>query len=192
MDTKLIERVRKYALGVESPSRFEHSVRTAEMAQKMCCIYGLEPARGYFVGLAHDICKEMNDRLLLSLASRDCMPITSLEQEKPSLLHGRAAAAMLQSDFCVEDRDALEAVRFHTFGMPGMCTLAKILYAADKIEPGRSHVTPDYHKKLFSLSLEELVVCVIKENIQYLESKNKAVAPATRQFLASLEENNAG
>ncbi len=188
MDMELIERVKKYALGAESQTRFEHSVRTAQTAEKLCRRYGVDPEKGYFAGIAHDMCKEMNPRLLLSLAARDGAPVTELEQEKPSLLHGRAAAAMLKSDFAVDDADILEAVRNHTFGAPGMSALAKIIYAADKIEPGREHVTPAYLDRLFSLSLNGLVRTVVQENIGWLENRNKSVAPVSRRFLESLED----
>lgn len=187
MDLELIERVRKYALVVESESRFKHSMRTAKTAEYMCAIYGQNPKEGYFAGLAHDICKEMRDQLLFSFVSRDGLPISELEYEKPSLLHGRAAAAMLKSDFGVNNEPLLEAVRFHTFGFPGMGDLAKIVYAADKIEPGRSHVTSEYHKKLFSLPLNHLVLYVVKENMDYLKAKGKVVASVTTQFFSWLE-----
>jgi nicotinate-nucleotide adenylyltransferase len=131
------------------------------------------------------MCKDMNDRLVVSLAERDGEPVSTLEAAKPALLHGRAAAMLLQSDFCVTDEDILEAVRNHTFGRPGMCVLAKILYAADKIEPGRSQVTQAYHDQLFSLTLDELVVAVIEENIAYLAGKDRRIAPVTFAFLES-------
>lgn len=185
---KLTDRVRKYALGVLSQSRYEHSVRTAETAHRMCCMYGLDPARGYFAGIAHDMCKEMNDRLILSFVSKDGMPVSELEQEKPSLLHGRAAASMLQNDFGVEDKDILDSIRFHTFGMPGLCDLGKVLYVADKIEPGREHITEEVYKDLFSMSLDDVVISVIKDNVKYLNKKKKKIAAITHRFLESLED----
>ncbi len=190
MNTELIERVRRYALGMESRARFLHSQRTAETAEKFCKIFHIESDKGFFVGIAHDMCKEMYPRLQLSLASRDGMPILDIEKEKPSLLHGRAAASVLKHDFNVADEDILEAVRVHTFGSPGMCDLAKILYVADKVEPGRQHVTESYLNHLFSLSLNEMVLFVLKENLAYLEAKHKTVAPVSRQLLASLEEQS--
>lgn len=187
MDLEILESVRKYAMGVESASRFEHSVRTAETAEKMCLIYGLDTSSGYFVGLAHDICKEMNPRLITSLAKRDGERISLLEQDKPSLLHGRAAAAMLKTDFGVNDQEILDAIKYHTFGSPDMGPLAKILYAADKIEPGRSQVSSDYYRDLFSMPLNDLVLFVAKENVDYLRMKNKYVAEITLRMISMLE-----
>lgn len=187
MDLQILEAVRKYAMGCESASRYEHSLRVAETAEKMCLIYGLDTSSGYFVGLAHDMCKEMNPRLITSLAKRDGEPISLLEQEKPSLLHGRAAAAKLKYDFNVEDQDILDAIRFHTFGSPYMGPLAKILYAADKIEPERSQVSSDYYRELFSMPLNDLVLYVAKENVDYLSMKGKYVAEITLQMISVLE-----
>ena len=75
----------------------------------------------------------------------------------------------------------------HTFGAPDMGNLAKILYVADKIEPGRPQVTEEYLDRLSNLSLDELVIFVLKENIEYLETRGKKISPATRKLLSALE-----
>lgn len=51
-------------------------------------------------------------------------------------LHGRAAAVVLQK-FGINDKSVLKAAAFHTFGYEGIDALGKIVYIADKIEPGR-------------------------------------------------------
>lgn len=188
MDAQLIEQVRKYALAMVSQSRYDHSIRVAQTAEKLCSIHGLDPQRGYFAGIAHDICKEMKGSLILALAALDGQPIGKLEQEKPSLLHGRAAAAVLRKDFSVEDEDILEAVRLHTFGAPGMGDLAKVLYVADKIEPGRSHIDQEYLDRAYAMGLDEVFLFVLKENVDYLRVRGKKIAPASLQLLSFLEK----
>ena len=98
-----------------------------------------------------------------------------------------ASAALLKKDFGVTDNEILEAVSVHTFGAPDMGNLAKILYVADKIEPGRPQVTEEYLDRLSNLSLDELVIFVLKENIEYLETRGKKISPATRKLLSALE-----
>ena len=71
-----------------------------------------------------------------------------------------------------------------------MCNLAKILFIADKIEPGREHVTEKYLKKTEKMALNELAMFVVSENISYLQERGKKVAPATQEFLESLEIEN--
>ena len=65
--TEITESVRKYALAAVSESRYKHSVRVAETCVMLCRRYGLDESLGYFVGIAHDICKSMDGDVLLTL-----------------------------------------------------------------------------------------------------------------------------
>ncbi|QTQ11489.1 HD domain-containing protein [Treponema parvum] len=186
---QVIERIRRYAAEALSKKRYEHSVRVAETAKKMCVLYGVDPDLGYLAGIAHDICKEMKDEDILSLALQDGDPVTGVEKDKLSLLHGRAAAVMLKKDFDVKDKELLQAVACHTFGSPSLGKLGKIIYAADKIEPGRGHVSAEYLDRLFSLDLDHLVKTVLSEAISYVKEKKYAVSPQSIAFLKKIEED---
>lgn len=185
--TEITESVRKYALAAVSESRYKHSVRVAETCVMLCRRYGLDESLGYFVGIAHDICKSMDGDVLLKIASRDGCEIGALETERPSLLHGRAAAVKLREDWGVSDESVLEAVANHTFGKAGMCDLAKVLYVADKIEPGRENVTEEYMRRLFKMDLDGMMRTVIKESMDYLKGKGKGVSPQTKALYKSLK-----
>ncbi len=184
---EITESVRKYALAAVSESRYKHSVRVAETCAKLCRRFGLDESLGYFVGIAHDICKSMDGDILLKIASRDGCEIDALERERPSLLHGRAAAVKLREEWGVSDESVLEAVANHTFGKVGMCDLAKALYVADKIEPGRENVTEEYTKRLLKMDLDEMMRTVIKESMDYLKGRGKSVSPQTKALYKSLK-----
>lgn len=184
--SSVIERIDSHAKKVLSSKRYEHSVRVAETARYMCGLYGLDPEKGYVAGIAHDICKEIDDSLMISLAEKDGMEISDAEREKTSLLHGRAAAVFVQEEFSVSDEDIVESIANHTLGKENLCDLGKIVYCADKIEPGRPQSTDEYRKNLFSNSLNEMTAFVVRENMQYLEKKGKKIAPQSRLFLESL------
>jgi nicotinate-nucleotide adenylyltransferase len=175
-----------------SKKRFGHSLRVAETARRLCRKYDLDERQGYFAGLAHDLCKEIGDDASLAMAKAARRELLPLEQEKPGLLHGWAAAQVLRSDFQVTDPELLEAVEFHTFGRVGMSDLAKVIYVADKIEPGRSHVNQEYLEKLQPLGLNELVVSVLEENIEFLVRKGKRVAAESFDLLESLGGTSGG
>ena len=74
----------------------------------------------------------------------------------------------------------------------GMCPLAKILFIADKIEPGRPQSTKEYRASLFNLSLNAMCLKVLEENEAYLRSKGKSIAPVTERFRESLKRDIAG
>ncbi|MCR5172476.1 MAG: bis(5'-nucleosyl)-tetraphosphatase (symmetrical) YqeK [Treponema sp.] len=173
---KVIDDIDSYLRTVVSPKRYAHSVRTAQTARKMCDLYGLDGEKGYLAGIAHDMCKEFSDEDLFKLVEFDGLPVSGLEKEKPSLLHGRAAAVLIEQKFGVDDKEIKEAIANHTFASPHLCDLGKILFAADKIEPGRPQSTDEYRANLFAKTLNELALSVLQENIEYLESRGKIVA----------------
>lgn len=183
--TRLIKKEIKRTLTKE---RYKHSVRVAKMCRVLCKLYDIDEARGYFCGISHDLCKGMDRTKLLTIAALDGAEITPFEKAKPDLLHGRAAAIILQTKYGEHDHDILEAVSYHTFGKAGMSDLAKILFIADKIEPGRPYITKKYLKKIFAMSLNEATAYVLRENINYVKSKNYIVAPQSDEFLQSLEK----
>lgn len=193
MDSKinyneLTEKIRKFVLASVSESRYAHSMRTAEMCKKLCLHYGVDSDKGYLSGVAHDMCKKMDDNLLLAIATRDGLPISDLEREKPSLLHGRVAAIKIKETFGITDPEILEAVANHTFGGENICPLAKLLFVADKIEPGRENITQKYLDKLFSMPMNTMVYTVLNENIKYLKKKNKKIASVTLKFAQELKQ----
>ena len=66
----VISQIDEFVKKEVSESRYEHSVRTAQTAEKMCALYGLNKRTGYLAGIAHDMCKELsNDELFEQLFS---------------------------------------------------------------------------------------------------------------------------
>ena len=99
---------------------------------------------------------------MLALAKKDGKPVSDYELSKISLLHGRAAAVMMKEKFGITDKDILEAVANHVSGCLGLCDLGKILFLADKTEPGRPQSTDEYRAGLIKLTLDEQFLSVIK------------------------------
>ena len=183
---ELREKVLEYARRAEKPDRFAHSLRVAQTAGEICSRCGMDPDVGYFAGLAHDICKDIDVQEMVDLASRDGMEITGLEKSKPSLLHGRAAAVKLKEDFGIQDQDVLDAVAFHTFGKENLCDLGKVVFVADKIEPNRPQSTVQYRENLYSMGIVKMTLSVVEENFEYLEKRGKSIAPESFRFRDSL------
>ena len=110
---ELTERVRKLVMESVGEERYKHSVRVAQTCARLCERFGLNEQVGFFVGIAHDMCKDMGEAELLETASRDGNPILKIEKSRPALLHGRAAAVLLKEDWGVDDPEILEAVANH-------------------------------------------------------------------------------
>ena len=177
------EEIRHYTEAHVKKSRYEHSVRVAEMCARMCRQYGMDSRKGYLAGIGHDMCKDCTNEEMYELAVRDGDEITDFERKKPALLHGRAAAVKMRETFKIYDPEILEAVANHTSGIIGMCDLTKCLFLADKIEPGRPQSTDEYRENLLSMTLDEMLYSVLEENFEYLTKHNIEIAPGTREMI---------
>jgi nicotinate-nucleotide adenylyltransferase len=167
--------------------RYEHSLRVAETALALCEKFGADYSRAAVACIAHDMCKEFSAEKLLELAGLDGAEISAIESARPSLLHGRAAAVVLRDEYGVADEEILEAVRCHTFGKPNMRGIAKIVYIADKIEPGRERADSEV-LRIDAFTLDELLYYVVDENINYLAQKGEKVSPFSYALREGLEE----
>lgn len=185
---KTIEKIKSYAKKHIKPSRYEHSERVAQMCVELCRKYGLDEKKGYLAGISHDICKSFNDKKMIKYASMDNQPITDFEMKKVALLHGRAGAVILKKRFKIEDEQILEAVANHTSGLIGMNDITKVLFIADKIEPGRPQSTDEYRAKLLAHTLNGMISEVLTENYEYVISKGFEVYPQTKKMVEYYRE----
>jgi nicotinate-nucleotide adenylyltransferase len=180
---ELIAGVENAARSMLSPARFLHSRNVALLARDLCRQFGLDPRAGYLAGIAHDICKSLPEEDLFRLTKRDGKPLSRLEKKKPSLLHARAGAALLQERFDVHDEDILEAIRFHTLAVPGMGPLAKAVFIADKIEISREGVDASLRDIAAFPSLDDLFAVVLRNNVAYLKSRKLSLSRGTMRLL---------
>jgi nicotinate-nucleotide adenylyltransferase len=187
MATELFELIRKRLEQSVKTKRYEHSLRVTQAAEVLCEKFGADFSRARIAGIAHDMCKELPLESLLELCERDGSDISALEKSSPSLLHGRAASVVLRDEYGVADEDILEAVRCHTVGKPGMSDIAKIIYIADKIEPGRKHSDTDV-MRIEAFTLDELLYYVVDSSIGYLERKGEKVSPFSYELRGGLRE----
>jgi predicted HD superfamily hydrolase involved in NAD metabolism len=175
-----LERLLKRDLGQE---RLAHSRRVADLAADLCLTYGLEGEKGRLSGLAHDWARDLPAGRVRELALRDGRGESVLEAQYPVLLHGRAAAVGLREKLGIEDPEILEAVACHVTGCPGMGLLAKIVFVADFLEPGRGFLPEEVRKGMLRMDIDEMTLRVLEEIFGYLHGKHRAIAqPALELF----------
>ncbi|MDR2370020.1 MAG: nicotinate (nicotinamide) nucleotide adenylyltransferase [Treponema sp.] len=186
-----------------STGRFLHSRNTALLAWDICLRFGLDPLAGYLAGIAHDLGKPLSGERLLETAASDGEEIAALERQKPSLLHGRAAAVLLRERFGISDRDVIEAVAWHTQGRAGMGSLAKAVYIADKLEVSRETDTAlqdmlyglksaDSRRSAETDSLDGIFTAVLRSTIAFLRSRKLDLSESTLRLLDAVQKRNGG
>jgi len=190
---QLITTLDRYARCNLSDYRYEHSCRVASYAEGLARRYGYEHRLQrlcYLAGISHDMCKEKSIEFLLRTVQRDGHPVTPDEAENSELLHGRAAAVLLQENYGIRKKSILNAVRYHTSASAKFDALGKMIYIADKIEPGRENCGY-LREKVEELTLDELFLEVLKEVIGFVESKGKKVQACTYKTYRFLKEKKA-
>jgi predicted HD superfamily hydrolase involved in NAD metabolism len=105
------------------------------------------------------------------------------------LWHAIAGAAFLEHILHIDDRDLLNAVRYHTTARAGMSLLEKVLYVADFISADRNYPDVDVMRRLAEESLEKAMRYALEYTVKDLEKKGQPVHPDT---LAALQEMKAG
>ncbi|MEI6875764.1 MAG: HD domain-containing protein [Spirochaetota bacterium] len=163
-----------------SRRRVEHSRRVAEYTALLCTRNGIDPERGRLAGLAHDICKEagiVKQRAYAekyrAVAER---PISRSIIVGDTIVHGPAAAGFLMEELGFVDEDVLEAVAFHTLGAPDLGALAQLLYAADKLEPGRKNIDNAFRLDCEALDPTELFYHVMGSNLAWMRARSMPIA----------------
>jgi len=156
--------------------RHRHCRNTAALAARLARRFGAVAGEAYLAGLAHDLARELPEGELLRLAGSDGGPIRAWEAERPVLLHGKAAAVLLAAaeGFGAEVR---QAVADHVTGRPGMSALAKIVYVADYLEPGRGFLKAGVRRRVLALGLDEQTAWVTQRVAEHLRREDLAIAP---------------
>lgn len=120
-----------------SDKRRAHIERVARLMQRWAreCDVGAEETRAWHdAALWHDALRDASDETLRAIVPRPDFT--------PEMLHGPAAAAMLEREG--ERRaELLEAVRWHTVGSARWGRLGRALFMADFLEPGRRFARAD-------------------------------------------------
>jgi len=167
---------------VQDAKRFEHTVGVEYTAAALAMRYGCDIKNARTAGLLHDCAKCLTDEKRLSICRQHNIPISDTERRSPFLLHAKAGAFLAETKYGIENPDVLNAIRNHTTGRQGMSLLEKIIFVADYIEPGRKQAPNlDKIRALAFVDIDESLLVILKDTLDYLNSTGGEVDPATEQ-----------
>ena len=162
--------------------RRRHTLRVTAMLEGLAQRHGLYDRLSRWAGFGHDLARECSRPHLLAEARRLGLRVGPVEEEEPLLLHGPVAAAWLKAAE-VGDASVWQAISLHTTAGPQMSALAKALYIADGVEPGRHYGD---RQRLWERALEDLEAGfrgVLESSVRYVRERGLAVHPDTRSAL---------
>lgn len=117
--------------------RYEHSLRVAQVCVELAKAHHLDEAKAYRMGIMHDVTKHMPLSFHQTIF-RNCMPQHLNVSE--GIMHGYSGAWYARKVLKEEDSQVMQAIYHHVLG-DGRSIYDKILFIADKIEPGRKYDT---------------------------------------------------
>lgn len=166
-----------------SLKRFTHTLGVVEMSEKLAKIYNANIEKCKVAALLHDICKEMNMEYIKNICKNKFINELSEEDlENNEILHGFAGAYYVKNELGINDKEILNAIKYHTVGAKDMTLLEKIVYIADAIEYGRNYPSVVEIREETFKNLDKAILMEIEHKEEYLESIGKKSHPNTDEL----------
>ncbi len=169
-----------------SLKRLLHSLDTMYYAVALALRFNVDPDKAALAALMHDVGRETKVEELWELSGD--VP----ERWKGSLafLHAPAAAtSLIPALFDVHDPEILDAVRWHTTLNEGASDLAKVIFLADKSEPGRQFSDLDKIRQLSEVDLDLATLACLEAVENFAVRMNFTPEPYSHAALQDLRES---
>ncbi|MBU5268404.1 bis(5'-nucleosyl)-tetraphosphatase (symmetrical) YqeK [Clostridium cochlearium] len=153
--------------------RFLHSLRVRDTAIKMAKFYNVDIEKTKIAALVHDCAKNKKNEELINIVKKYGYDINNECEKNIQLLHGLAGALIAKNLMGIEDKEILNAVRYHTTGRENMSMLEKIIYLSDYIEPGRKYDRVEKIRDLSFHNIDEALINSFNITIKYVIEKDE-------------------
>ncbi len=150
--------------------RLAHTKEVVLMAIRLNFQLGLPYEKVFISALLHDIAKYSDKKEVIY----DNMLF------KEPVAHAFVGAELAQDEFGIEDKEILNAIRYHTTGRANMSTLEKLIYLSDYIEETRNF---DQVAEIRALSLKNFndgFIQAVTKQMKFLEGKEN-ISPLTSE-----------
>lgn len=159
------------------PEVYEHCVRTSAFAADVANRNGIDPSKAAWAGLLHDVARSLENNVLLSRAREMGIIVDRIERQVPVLLHGRLGAEIAKREFGLQDPEVLTAIAVHTTGGPNPGLLDKVVFVADKAEPGRNWAGVERIRQICQRDINRAFVLCLASSIQWLLQNEALIHP---------------
>ena len=184
---ELTERIKKDLKELLSDYRYEHSLRVGETAKELARIYKVDEEKAYLAGITHDIAKEFTKEQNEAIMKRNHQTID--KEENPRINHAIVGAVYAKEKYHLDD-EITHAIFSHTVGDIPMSDLDKIVFVADKIEPGKNYPGIEEERQLSKENLDKAIILCMENNQKKLKKENKKIVPKSIEVLSYLKKNS--
>ncbi len=159
--------------------RFVHSVNVMETSILLARKYGVEEEKAAVAGLLHDCARDIKGERVFKLCDELGIETDYITRTQPELLHGPIGARLAETEYGIADAEILDAIRYHTTGCERMSMLAKIVFIADYIEPGRTFPAVFEARKVVYNDIDKAILMSLEKTVRFVMDKGTLVHPNT-------------
>lgn len=174
-----LEEMKEKLKNALSHKRFVHSVNVMNVAVQLAQRYSFDTGKASEAGLLHDCARDIRGEDAFKLCEKYRIEIGIIGRRQPELLHGPLGSKVAMMEYGITDTDILEAIHWHTTGCDNMSLLAKIIYIADYIEPGRNFPGVDEVRHLAFNDIDRAMIVALDRTIKYVMIKGALIHPDT-------------
>lgn len=148
--------------------RLTHTANVVVAALKKCKAEGIDEKKAYTAALLHDCAKYKNP---------SDFPDFELPTDVPApVVHAFLGAYIVENVLKIDDREIIDAVKYHTSGKENMSPLGKLVFVADMVEKGRTYDGAEKLRELYEKkSLDECFKACLYEEILHLKNKQSYI-----------------
>lgn len=191
MKAEYLKKLRKEMEKELSGKRYEHTLSVAYTATSLAMVHGADTDSALIAGMLHDCAKCFSAKKLISLCQKNHLSISEIELQNPTaLLHAKVGSFLAHEKYGVDNKDILNAIKYHTTGRPDMSKLEKILYIADYIEPGRTHAANlTQIRQIAYQDLDRALLQILEDTLAYLRSTDGTIDSMTKATYESVKKD---
>ena len=167
-----LEEIKKYIKENLSEKRYYHSTCVMQRCEEIAKLLKYDVEEAKKVGIAHDVAKELTPEEKIKYCEDNNIEVDEIEKSNTSLLHAKIGADIAKNKFGFSE-NMCQAIKAHTTGLPGMDTLAKILFIADRTSQDRELPDLDYINKLLEENIDKTILYILDKKIE-LQIKKQA------------------
>ena len=158
------------------PERIEHTFGATVTGIKLAKLNGVKVDDAVRALLLHDIGKYATDEMLSRYGIEVPEEVKALP---PSVQHAPIGALIAEKAFKIRKKSILDAISYHTTGKPKMSKLARVVFMADFIEPGRTFSHVDELRAVTFRKLDLGVEAGLKRAIAHVTDDGGVLCPLT-------------
>lgn len=176
MDYEKIKEILRERL---TEKRYNHSLCVADEAKRLAKKYGANTEKAYLAGLLHDITKTTPCQEQLLFFNQFGIMLDDITKNSEKLWHAVSGAAYIENVLNINDKEVINAVRYHTTAKAGMTLLEKVLYLADFTSADRDYTDVDVMRAKVDVSLADAMKYALSYTIKELTEKQSQIHPDT-------------